>query len=345
MSNKIRFIYFAVWFLVILILHFVMGVLASLLMFIWCAALYLMLATPVRTLRLSAFALLFFTGLILVSHLTLLFQVIFANLFLPPLWSNDGKFLHVVFLAPISEEIAKLVSVGMLLVIWKITGGRITFGAIDMMLCGLGIGIGLNLFESMLIGTSRAPDPGWMTNLLVPTTELQITRGRPDIVFVGHSISTAFIGLALGWSRYLPKLVRYIPVLAVWVWMIWCHALYNGQDLFDRGNIVFFTAPLTWITPWVFLFAVLATIAFEGVVLHYRMTDVEKTYRQRLWQSLRSGLAVQRISQSLRDHTMLRQLAYARVWLRANPNDRNKSEKYLANLVANLETSMPSPTV
>lgn len=337
MSNTIRLIYFSVWLTIIVGLHFAMGVLPALVTAIWCATLYLILTMPVRTVRISAFALLFFAGLILVSHLTLLFQFIFSSVFLPPLWSNDGRYLHTVFLAPISEEFAKLLSVVLLVVIWKWTGGRIAFGAMDLMLCGLAVGIGLNLFEDMLIGPSKMGHPGFITTLLVPGTELQATRGRPDIVFIGHAASTAFIGLALGWSRYLPKLVRYIPVLVVWLWMIWCHALYNGQDQFPREAWVFVTAPLTWISPWVFFLAILATIVFEWITLHHHVTDVEKNYRQRLRQAVRSGFSLQRILPSLREHNLLRQLAYARVWLRSNPQDRDQVTKYVRRLVARLE--------
>jgi len=327
MSNIIRAIYFAIWFIVVLISYALLGVLPALAHALWFAAFYLLITLPVRSLRVLAFAVFFFIGLLIVSHATLLSQVV-LGIFLPPLWSNDGKFAHLALLAPITEETAKLLSVALVLLLWKWTGARIAYGATDLMLVGLAIGIGLNVFEDMFLANATVETPGIVTNILVPWTELQVTRGRPDIVFIGHAASTAFIALALGWSRYLPKLVRYLPALGVWVWMMWSHALYNGQDLLARGHIVFYTAPLTWIAPWVFFLAVLATIAFEFVLLHRRVTPLEKQWGQ---------TRPRRVLRWLEHHNLLRHLAYARVWLRGNPQDREKAERYLQRVVARLQ--------
>ncbi|MBI5653737.1 MAG: PrsW family intramembrane metalloprotease [Chloroflexi bacterium] len=312
MSLAIRFAYAGVWFIVVVITFLVMGVLPSLFKAIWFAAFYLTLTLPARTLRVSSFGLLFFAGLLVVSHLTLAFQFTFTSLFLPPLWSNDGRFWHTVFLAPITEEFAKLAALLILLLIWKINRARLAFGATDVMLCGLAIGIGLNMFEDMLIGSATITTPGIVTNILVPWTEMQTARGRPDVVFIGHAASAAFIGLALGWARYLPRVIRYLPTLLVWLWMIWSHALYNGQDEFARGHLVFFTAPLTWITPYIFFIAASATAAFEAFLLHYRVTPVE--YRN-----------------------LTRRLAYARLWLRRHPRDRAQAERGVTGIIAALE--------
>lgn len=327
MSNLIRAICFGIWFVVVLISYALLGVLPALANALWFAAFYLLITLPVRSLRVLAFAVFFFVGLLIISHATLLVQII-VGLVLPPMYSSAGKFAHLALLAPITEESAKLFSVALVLLIWKWSGARIAFGATDLMLVGLAIGIGLNVFEDMFLPNAQTATPGIVTNILVPWTELQVTRGRPGIVFIGHAASTAFIALALGWSRYLPKLVQYLPALGVWVWMIWTHALYNGQDLLDRGHIVFYTAPLTWITPWVFLLAVLATIGFEFVLLHRRVTDVEKQLGQ---------THTQNILRWLERHNLQRHLAYARVWLRGNPQDREKAERYLNRVVARLQ--------
>jgi len=327
MTNIIRAIYFAIWFVVVLVSYALLGVLPALANALWFAAFYLLITLPVRSLRVLAFAVLFFIGLLIVSHATLLIQLAVGSL-LPPMYSSAGEFAHLALLAPITEETAKLFSVALVLLLWKLTGARIAYGATDLMLVGLAIGIGLNVFEDMFLPNAKTATPGIVTSILVPWTELQATRGRPDIVFIGHAASTAFIALALGWSRYLPKLVRYLPALGVWAWMIWTHALYNGQDLLDRGHIVFFTAPLTWITPWVFFLAVLATIAFEFVVLHQRVTDVEKQIGQTRPRS---------ILRWLEKHNLQRHLAYARVWLRGHPQDREKVDKYLNRVVARLQ--------
>jgi RsiW-degrading membrane proteinase PrsW (M82 family) len=330
MSNVIRAIYFAIWFVIVLVSYALLGVLPALANALWFAAFYLLLTLPVRTVRVLTFAVFFFVGLLIVSHATLILQII-VGVVLPPMYSNTGKFVHLVLLAPITEETAKFFSIALVLLIWKLTGARIAFGATDLMLVGLAIGIGLNVFEDMFIANAKIQTPGIVTNILVPWSELQVTRGRPDIVFIGHAASTAFIALALGWSRYLPKLVRYLPALGVWVWMIWTHALYNGQDLLDRGHVVFFTAPLSWITPYVFFLAVLATIGFEFVVLRYRVTNLEKNFGERRAQGW---------TRWLEKDNLQRHLAYARVWLRGNAHDREKVSRYLTRVVARLERAM-----
>lgn len=324
MSNLIRAIYFVVWFIVVLISYALLGVLPALAHALWFAALYLFITLPVRSLRALAFAVFFFIGLLIVSHATLLIQVV-IGLVLPPIHSSAGKFAHLALLAPITEETAKLVSVALVLLTWKWSGARVGCGATDLMLVGLAIGIGLNVFEDMFIPNAKIATPGILTTILVPWTEMQITRSRPDVVFIGHAASTAFIALALGWSRYLPKIARYVPALGVWVWMMWAHALYNGQDLLERGHIVFYTAPLTWITPWIFFVAVIATIVFEFVLLHQRVTPIEKEMAKRRAASWMRWLE---------KYNLQRHLAYARVWLRGNPQDREKVNRYLSRVVA-----------
>jgi len=327
MSLTIRAIYIVVWFVIVLVTCALLGVLPALANALWFAAFYLVLTLPVRSLRVASFAVFFFIGLLVVSHGTLIAQLV-IGVVLPPLHSNAGEFVHLALLAPITEETAKLLAVAFVLLIWKFTGARIAFGASDLMLVGLGIGIGLNVFEDMFLGSVKTTTPGIVTNILVPWTEMQVTRGRPDIVTINHAASTAFIALALGWSRYLPKVVRYLPAFFVWLWMIWCHALYNGQDMLERGNLVFLTAPLTWITPYVFFLAVLATIAFEFVVLHHRVTDVEKKLGQ---------VHVRGITRWLARHNLLRHLAYARAWLCSNPKDGAKAVPYLSRLVSRVD--------
>jgi hypothetical protein len=334
MSLITRVIYFIVWFIIILVSYALLGVLPALAKALWFAALYLLITLPVRSLRLLSFAVFFFIGLLVVSHATLLTQLA-IGIFLPPMYSSAGGFARLVLVAPITEETAKLVTVVLVLLIWRLTGARIAFGASDLMLVGLAIGIGLNVFEDMFLPNVKLTTPGIISDILVPWTEEQVTRGRPDIVFIGHAASAAFIGLALGWSRYLPLLLRYLPALFVWVWMMWCHALYNGQDLIARGHFVFLTAPLTWITPYVFVLTVVATIAFESIVLHRRVTDVERNLGQRLQQARGRGWL-----RWLENHNLLRHLAYVRVWLRANPKDREKVGRYLNRVVARVERAM-----
>jgi len=56
--------------------------------------------------------------------------------------------------------------------LWKWTGARIAYGATDLMLVGLAIGIGLNVFEDMFLANATVETPGIVTNILVPWTEL-----------------------------------------------------------------------------------------------------------------------------------------------------------------------------
>jgi hypothetical protein len=105
----------------------------------------------------------------------------------------------------------------------------------------------------------------------------------------------------------------------------------NGQDWFDRGHIVFLTAPLTWIAPYVFFVAVLATIGYEFVLLRRGVTDFEKQLAGRRtagWLDRLDTLNLQR------------HLACARLWLRCNPQDRETAQPYLNRLVVRLDRGM-----
>ncbi len=344
MSLTIRLIYFALWFLAILILYFLMGVLPALASGIVFALVFLLITFPARTISLASLFLLFFGGLLILSHVTLVIQFVVKTLFLPPSWSNDGRFWLSVGLAPVSEEILKLAPLVVLLVIWNFTRARATFGATDLMLCGLAIGIGFQLFEDMLVGPAKPVAGSWLFGVpLVPFAEVASARGRPDIVFIGHAASTAFMGLALGWSRYFKTPLRYLPALIVLLCMIWSHALYNGVDEFSRDHWIFWTAPVTWIMPWAFLLSTIATIIFESFILRLRTTPIEQQLARRLPLRLDSGQGLSAmLSQVLawfKCRNLLKNLAYARIWLRANHADREKIEPQLLGIVTQLENS------
>jgi RsiW-degrading membrane proteinase PrsW (M82 family) len=346
MSLKTRLIYLAVWAVVALAVHLLLGVAPALVKFLLILALYLLLTWPVRALPLSSFALLFFGGLLVVSHVTVLLQFIIKGIFLPPMWSNEGQYLDSVFLAPISEELLKLLPLVILLVRSQ-TRTRTAFGASDLMLCGLAIGAGFNLFEDVLIGPIDIPAAGPVVAgiPLVPWAETQVVRGRPDIVFMGHAAGTAFMGLALGWSRYLKKPLRYVPVVVVLVWMIWGHAMYNGSDAFDRDAWVFVTAPLTRLAPWAFLLTAVGTAAFEWTLLRRGVTSVEENYQRGLRQALpgwpKDGLVwLKRWWLWLLCRDLIRQLAYVRLWLRAHPVDKRIAEEHILAIVPELEEGL-----
>ncbi len=341
MSRWIRLAYFAVWFVFALVLHFALGVLPAFGVVVASAIVYLLITLPARTIPLLSLFILFFAGLLIVSHVTLVIQFVIQKLFLPPLWSNDGLFWASVILAPISEELLKLAPLVLLVLIWNGTRARATFSATDVMLCGLAIGAGFELFEDMLGGPARTY--AWSLvygSPVVPSVEVATTRGRPDVVFIGHAASTAFMGLALGWARYFKTPLRYAPVLIALTWMTWTHLLYNGQEDFARGHFFFLTAPLTWMTPWFFFLAALGTALFEWFLRHYRATPVERAYAQRARLSLNLGS----FFTWLETRRLLRQLAYARIWVRANRGDREKLEPRVRDIVTQLENNVAQLT-
>ena len=96
MSLKTRLIYLAVWAVVVVALHLFVGVGTALGRALLIVALYLLLAWPVRALPLSSFFLLFFVGLLVVSHVTVLFQSLIKVIYLSEnLLNNAFGFLLI----------------------------------------------------------------------------------------------------------------------------------------------------------------------------------------------------------------------------------------------------------
>lgn len=345
MSLKTRLIYLAVWAVITVIVHVVMGVGSTLATAVFCAALFLILTWPARSVPLNSLVLLFFGGLLVVSHATVLLQFAVKGLFLPPTWSNEGRFWGSDVLAPVSEELMKLLPV-VLILLWRKRRGAILFGATDLMLCGLMIGIGFNVFEDVMKGPAKLAGimPAGPTIAgfpLVPWAEVQSARGRPEIVYLGHAAGTALMALALGWSRYLIGAWRYVPVMAAWALMTWSHALYNGITDIARESPVWVTAPLTQITPYLFLVAVIGTIIFEWIRLRQDVPAVEQRYRQRL-ALMRPGFPselawLERLWNWLLCHDLVRQIGYARLRLRTEPGARAAVEAHVPAVMTELE--------
>ncbi len=346
MSLKTRLIYLAVWVVVAVAIHLLMGVGPSLGKAVLFAVAFLLITWPVRSAPLHTLALLFFAGLLVVSHVTVLLQFAVKWLLLPPTWSNAGRFWGSDVLAPISEELMRLLPL-VLILLWRKRRGATLFGATDFMLCGLMIGIGFNLFEDMMKGPEKlaainmaGPVVGGVP--LVPWTEVQSARGRPEIVYLGHAAAAAFMGLALGWSRYLKGKVRYIPVVVALIWAIWGHALYNGITDISRTSPVWITAPLLQIAPYVFLVAVIGTIVFEWLRLRERLPDAEQTFRQRL-RAARPGLAgdallwLDRLWSWLLCRDLVRQIGYARLRLRVAPEEQPAVTRHVPAVMAELD--------
>ncbi len=350
MSLKTRLIYLAVWAVIAVAVHLLMGVGSTLGKAALFAVLFLLITWPVRSAPLHSLALLFFGGLLVVSHVTVLLQFAIKWLVLPPTWSNEGRFWGSDVLAPVSEELMKLLPV-VLILLWRKRRGAILFGATDLMLCGLAIGIGFNLFEDVVKGAEKlaaiTPAGPMIAGIpLVPWAEVQSARGRPEIVYLGHAAGTAFMALALGWSRYLKGAWRYVPVAAAWLWMTWSHALYNGITDISRTSPVWITAPLTQIAPYVFLVAVIGTIVFEWLRLRERVPAAEQSYRQRLAKmrpGFPNGLAwLERLRGRLLCRDLLRQIGYARLRLRAEPGVRSAIEAHVPGVMAELEARLGS---
>ena len=94
-----------------------------------------------------------------------------------------------MLVAPLTEEIGKILPLVLLLAIGRL-GFRNSYGACDLMLCGAALGAGFGLFESSARLTTLllASSPGLLGIAIFPDSY----NG-----FIGHSGSTALIGLSL----------------------------------------------------------------------------------------------------------------------------------------------------
>ena len=182
---------------------------------------------------------------------------------------NRAEVFRNVVIAAVTEEVLK---VAPLLLVCSVGRWRFrhSYGACDFMLLGGALGAGFGLFENLLQGHPFPGTPispqlfGWVL--------------FPDSIggFVGHGASSALIGLFIGYLVYALRWKRLVPFAVVLllfavVWMIVDHGMANYQV--GQGDMLLLARWIwaldnrgTW-TPYIFLGLIVATIAFERVVL------------------------------------------------------------------------------
>jgi RsiW-degrading membrane proteinase PrsW (M82 family) len=188
------------------------------------------------------------------------------------LWAGKSPLLGSVLVAPVTEEIGKILPLVLLLAIGRL-GFRNSYGACDLMLCGAALGGGFGLFEDSLRVMKSFPTPS--------TPRLLGIAVFPDSYggFIGHSASAALIGLSLGYLLYAVRWRRWLLVgvgglLFASLWMMVDHGLanYSVWGLPQGG----WFSPVRWIwardrhgelSPYVFLILIVSTIVAERLLL------------------------------------------------------------------------------
>ncbi len=128
------------------------------------------------------------------------------------LGAEIGGFISTVVVAPIAEEFTKaLVFVGLVL-------SRHIDNETDGLIYGAATGLGFAALENLLYFT-QATD----TETLIGTVVI-----RTLFTALVHCISSALIGMAIGWARHRPKMQWPIALLAGYVAAVICHATWNG---------------------------------------------------------------------------------------------------------------------
>ena len=150
-----------------------------------CLIVLTILVWPVRSVRWGTLYNLFVLGFFFT------FPIVGLQYFIEKiLWGGHSLVLGSVLVAPLTEEIGKILPLVLLLAIGRL-GFRNSYGACDLMLCGAALGAGFGLFESSARLTTSLPtpsSPGLLGIAIFPDSY----NG-----FIGHSGSTALIGLSL----------------------------------------------------------------------------------------------------------------------------------------------------
>ena len=153
------------------------------------------------------------------------------------LWAGHSPVLGSVLVAPLTEEIGKILPLVLLLAIGRL-GFRNSYGACDLMLCGAALGAGFGLFEDSPRLTSSFPtpsSPGLLGIAIFPDSY----NG-----FIGHSGSTALIGLSLGCLLYAVRWRRWLlpgigGLLFASSWMMIDHGVSNYATFGSQRSLVF----------------------------------------------------------------------------------------------------------
>jgi len=243
--------------------------------------LYLVIVAPVRAVPVWLLLLLFALGNVVVTWSTAAVQFM-----LQLVTTHNDDFLGGV-IAPITEEIAKILPV-VALYAWSRPRLRQSFGASDWMLCGASVGAGVQMWEDVVVGRNGVP----------PTAPhlfgFPLVTGFMDggaSAFVGHTVSTAFIALAIGWARYLMRprapegspagadarrfrrasMFAFTPAAFVLIWMVSDHAGNNLRNAhawyWALERAVFSLGGRGRIAVYAFLIAFTATVIFETFMM------------------------------------------------------------------------------
>jgi hypothetical protein len=281
-----------VWFAICLAIYAVRGGASVPLEALVVMLLYLLVATPVRAVPGWLLLLLFGIGNVIVPWTTVLIQIAVRAV-----TTSDIAFLSGV-VAPTTEEVMKILPV-VVLYAWKRPRLRAAFGAMDWMLCGLAVGLGSTVWEDVLLH-AQGFRPEVPNILGIPLfAGFWVSRGA---TFIGHGASTAFIALALGWTRYVKRLTvrpphtaspglwsafrasrvfTYSPAILVMLWMMIDHA---GSNLRTERAWYWVMSTALYrvdgrgaLAVYVFLIAIAITLVADFVVLRRERAPQSQT--------------------------------------------------------------------
>lgn len=231
-----------------------------------CVIVLTVLVWPVRSIRWGTLYNFFVIGFFFT------FPIVGLQYFIEKiLWGGHSLVLGSVLVAPLTEEIGKILPLVLLLAIGRL-GFRSSYGACDLMLCGAALGAGFGLFEDSARLTTSFPipsSPGLLGIAIFPDSYSG---------FIGHSGSTALIGLSLGYLLYAVRWRRWLlpgigGLLFGSSWMMIDHGVSNYAT-FGRLGHWFFLVRWIWamdrrgeLSPYVFLILIGLTVVVEQVLL------------------------------------------------------------------------------
>lgn len=178
-------------------------------------------------------------------------------------------------IAPITEEITKMIPVLLILLLFNRRKVYRLLGPLDYALLGLASGVGFEIFENLCrvyngyfdtIGLYRMsvnePLPSLIGIHLFPTMIKSEYMGNP-IIWFGHGGLTAAISLALGFAMYLKKWRYAVLPIATYVICAFDHSMWNWYQPYPEQLWAKVLPPLTLygrLIPILFLAGILFSI-------------------------------------------------------------------------------------
>jgi len=231
-----------------------------------CLIILAVLAWPVRSVRWGTLYNLFVLGFFFA------FPIVGAQYLIEKIaWGGQSPILGSALVAPFTEEPGKILPLLLLLAVGRL-GYRSSYGACDLMLCGVALGAGFGFFEDSARLQNHYPTPNGPSLFGIPVF--------PDSYggFLGHSASTGFIALALGCLLYAVRWRKWLLAgiagsLFVPFWMMVDHGLSNYAVWSSRSNWFLLTR---WIwdmdrqgklSPYVFFTLLVLAVVTERVLL------------------------------------------------------------------------------